>query len=140
MSTRQGVQAVIEMLAHMDAAGCERLLADLARRDPALAAEIEKGLFTFDRLREISPGELCLVWREIPPGKLALAMRKCPDELKTHVFSSFTQRGALGLHEEIQALGPQKLSEVEAAQREIVSVVKRLIDSGQIRDPKSARK
>ena len=129
---KTGVEAVVEMMQHMDGPSREKLMANLQERDPHLVAELEKRLWTFEEVRKLEPPDLQLLLREVPSKTLALALRKTSDELKQAIFSNLSKRAGQILQEDVMALGPQKLSKVEEAQAEVGRKLKALIDAGKI--------
>ncbi len=129
---KTGVEAVVEMMQHMDGPSREKLMANLQERDPHLVAELEKRLWTFEEVRKLEPPDLQLLLREVPSKTLALALRKTSDELKQAIFSNLSKRAGQVLQEDVMALGPQKLSKVEEAQAEVGRKLKALIASGKI--------
>ena len=70
--------------------------------------------------------------REVPQDKLLLALKSAPEEVREKIFGALSERAAKMLREDLQALGPQKVSAVEGAQKEIVKIVKRLAEEGKI--------
>lgn len=122
-----GVQAVVKMLEAMDPKSREKLLMNIAREDPALAIEIEKRLLRFESLLKLEDADLQALLRELPLSLLALAMRKVSTELKDKIFRNLPKRTAQSLDENITALGPRRIKEVERAQREILQKLASLL-------------
>ncbi len=127
---KTGVQAVVEMMQHMDGPSREKLMANLQERDPHLVAELEKRLWTFEDLKKLEAADLQLLLREVPSKTLALALRKTSEEVKQAIFSNISKRAGQVLQEDVMALGPQKLSKVEEAQAEIGKKLRALIEAG----------
>jgi len=121
-----GVQAVVDMLNAMDEAGREKMLASLAKQDPKLVGELERRLFLFEDLIRLEPAKVQKLLRALPAPKLALALRKSSEELKSFLFSQMSARSAEMLKEEIQNLGPRRVSDIERVQKEIILLVKGL--------------
>lgn len=124
-----GVAAVADMLNHMDAADRERLLAEVAKRDPALATQIKDQLFTFAGLARLDDRSMQILLRGVPQSVLAVALRSAPEDLKAAVFRNLSVRTAEALREEMAASPPRKISDVHAAQSAIVAIAKTLIAS-----------
>ena len=127
-----GVKAITEMLVHMALREQDKLLENVAKRDPALVERIRAEMFRFDDFVHLSPRQMQLLVREIQPDRLALALRGVPEELQAHFFSSMSKRAAEALREDLEALGPQKASLVATAQGEVMQVAKKLEGEGKI--------
>ena len=127
-----GVKAAADILSHLDSGSRERILADILRRDPDLGRKLQQQMTIFDDLAHLPPREMQELLRDIPKYKLALAMRKCGEEIKAAIFAALSPRAADALREDIEGMGKRRLSEVEAAQAEIVEVAKRLESEGRI--------
>ncbi|HAR41721.1 MAG TPA: hypothetical protein DCS07_03690 [Bdellovibrionales bacterium] len=123
-----GVRAAANMLSGLDAAARARILANIAQRDPKLAAEIQKNLFTFEDLTRLSTWDIQKLMSKIPMNILALALRNSPQEIKDFAFQNLSERTGKILQEEIQTLGPRRVSEIEAAQEKIVALAKELLE------------
>ena len=127
-----GLQAVIDMFAVMDAPTRNRLLVDLGKRDADLVDKIRKKLLSFERLVEIDGRGIQLLLKELPQGKLALALRRASDELKSHLLSNLSTRAAANLRDEVDNLGPRRVTDVETAQAYVMEIAQRLKDEGKI--------
>ena len=122
-----GVRVAAHMLSGLDAEVRARILANIAKRDSKLAAEIQKNLFTFDDITRLSSWDIQKLLQKTPLTDLALALRNAPEEIKDFVFKNLSQRTGKLLQDEIQTLGPRRVSEIEAAQNKIVSIAKELL-------------
>lgn len=130
---QRGVLAVAEMLEFMDDAMRNRIVSEIQQRDPELMERIQTALYSFDQLTMLSAEQLQCLIRSVPQTLLALSLRKCSDELKMHLFSALSERGKKILQEEVDSLGLRKVSEIEAAQRKISEVFKKMVEEGKIR-------
>ena len=128
-----GLKAAAEMLAHLDTAAREKLLANVAERDSALADQLQKQMFVFEDLVHLPPSDLQLVLKEISQTRLALALRNVPEEVKNKLFENMSVRGGESLREEINSQGPRRVSDVESAQSEVIKIAKRLERDGKIK-------
>jgi flagellar motor switch protein FliG len=124
---KAGVQAVVDMFAVMDPAERERLLKDLAERDPGLVEQIERGIFSFERLVQLGDSLVRELLKAVEPKRLALALKKAPEDVEALIFRNLSERAGAILKEEIQALGPQRLTDVKHAQAEIAKVAHKLL-------------
>ena len=89
-------------------------------------------MFVFENLNDIDDRSIQLLLREIQSDSLILAMKGASPELREKIFKNMSQRAAELLREDLEARGPVRLSEVEAEQKEILKIVRRLADEGQI--------
>lgn len=127
-----GARPVAEMLSMVDRATEERLLAKLSEVDPEIAEKVRKHMLSFEDLGKIDDRAMQVLGREVPKEKWVLALRTASEEFKAKVFKNMSERAAALLKEEMEASGPVRLREVEAAQKEIVEIARRLEAEGQI--------
>lgn len=127
-----GVGSAAEMMNLLDPETRDRILTELAARDPETARRIRDRMFTFEELLKMPSTELQKVVRMIPSRKFALALRGLPTETLAPVFAAISQRGGEALREEIQALGPQKVTVVQESRRDIAQMVLKLIADGKL--------
>ncbi len=130
-----GVEAVAEVLNRMDRTMGTTLLEDIEKREPEMVEKIRELMFVFDDLVQLSDRDLQLIVKDVPRNLLVLAMKTVSPELKEKIFANISKRAAGMLQEDLDALGPMRLSEVEKAQREIVEIVRKLESAGQITMP-----
>jgi flagellar motor switch protein FliG len=127
-----GVPSVAEILNVTDRATERSLLENLAQEDPDLVEEIRRLMFVFDDILKLTDKDLQTVLKNVETSQWALALKKSSDDLKTKIFGNLSTRAAELLKEEMEYLGPTKLSEVERVQQQIVDVVRRLEDAGEV--------
>ena len=127
-----GVGAVAEMLNVAERATERALMEQLAQEDAELVEEIRRLMFVFEDLAKFADKDLQIVMKNVETSQWATALKGCSNELRDKVFKNMSSRAADMLKEEIGYLGPVKLSAVEAKQQEIVDVVRRLEDSGEL--------
>lgn len=120
------------LLSALDQDHRERILQEIAVQNPELAAQLRKGLFTFKQVLALESVELQLVIRSHPPRLFALALRGLEADQKKNLYSKLSERQARALEDEIQALGPQKLSDVKQAQEKIIEQARELHEKGEI--------
>ena len=99
---------------------------------PEKAQKILDEMFVFENLLDIDDRGIQLLLREIQSDSLILAMKGASEPLREKIFKNMSQRAAEMLKEDLESKGPVRLSEVEAEQKEILKVVRRLADEGQI--------
>ncbi|QNM98287.1 flagellar motor switch protein FliG [Chitinimonas koreensis] len=100
--------------------------------DPELAQRIQDKMFTFENLIDVDDRGIQLLLREISSESLIIAMKGTSEVLRNKIFKNMSQRAAEMLRDDFEAKGAVKVSEVEAEQREILKVVRRLADEGQV--------
>lgn len=127
-----GVQPVAEMLNVMDKNTETSIMSRIEEKDPILAEEIRKLMFVFEDIIKIDDRGIQVLLKEITNDKLLLALKTANEEIKNKVFKNISQRAAAMLKEDLENLGPSRLSDVEAAQQEIVNVARRLEAEGKI--------
>jgi flagellar motor switch protein FliG len=104
----------------------------IREHDADLAQKILDQMFTFDNLNELDDRAIQLLLREIQSESLIVALKGSDQALRDKIFKNMSGRAAETLREDLEAKGPVRISEVEAEQREILKVVRRLADEGQI--------
>ncbi|MDA0191254.1 MAG: flagellar motor switch protein FliG [Proteobacteria bacterium] len=127
-----GVRTVAEILNFMGTANETTVIDSIREYDPDLAQKILDEMFVFENLLDIDDRSIQLLLREIQSDSLILAMKGASPELREKIFKNMSQRAAEMLREDLEARGPVRVSEVEAEQKEILKIVRRLADEGQI--------
>ena len=128
-----GVEPVAEMLNTMDKTTETNIMARVEEKDPELAEEIKKLMFVFEDLMLLDDRGMQTLLKEVPNDKLLIALKTAPDDIKGKILKNMSTRAAQLLQEDLANLGPQRLSEVEGAQSEIVNIAKRLEGEGKIK-------
>jgi flagellar motor switch protein FliG len=127
-----GVKVAANILNFMDSGQDEVLLGAIGEVDSELGTRIRDLMFVFDNLAEIDDRAMQAVLREISSEQLALALRGAEARVREKITGNMSQRAAEILIEDMEARGPVRLAEVEAAQKEILAVVRRMADNGDI--------
>ncbi len=127
-----GVSPIAEMLNVMDKGTEQGIMAKVEERDPQLAEEIRRLMFVFEDIIFIDDRGMQTLLKEVPNDKLTIAMKTAPEEIKEKIFRNISKRAADLLREDLQAMPPVRLSDVETAQQEIVNVAKRLEAEGKV--------
>lgn len=127
-----GVHTVAEILNNIGSANETSVLDAIREYDPDLAQQILDEMFVFENLLDVDDRSLQVILREIQSESLILAMKGASPELREKIFKNMSQRAAEMLREDLESRGPVRLSEVEAEQKEILKIVRRLSDEGQI--------
>lgn len=125
-----GVRAVAEMFNRLDSATSKEILDTIEGEDPNLAETIRHLMFVFEDLLLIDQNGIKEVLARVDRKLLTVALKGTSDQLKNHFMQCMSQRGAEMLREDMEALGPVKIKEVEAAQQQIIAVVRQLEAEG----------
>ena len=132
MSNVGGVRTAAQILNHMETGLESEVLDNIKELAPDVGQSIQDVMFVFDNLADLVDRDIQTILREISSGSLVLALKTASEKVKQRIFSNMSKRAAQMLMEDLEAKGPVKLSEVETAQKEILSTVRRLADAGDI--------
>ncbi|MCH6255827.1 flagellar motor switch protein FliG [Puniceicoccaceae bacterium K14] len=132
MNKSGGVRMVAELLNTLDKEDSKSILANIEERNPTLGGEIRKKMFNFDDLIRLELPDLQRIMREVDSGDLTIALKSASDALRDFILQAVSKRAAETLKEELEMMGPVKLTEVEAAQERIIQVVRRLEEQEEI--------
>lgn len=120
MAKIKGFESALEALRALDSQSQERILADILKKDPEMANKLRKNLVVFEDLLKVNPKGLQQLFQAVPDAKWVLALRNKNKEFIDLLLQSLAMRKKDLIVAAIGHLGPQPLSKVEAAQREIV--------------------
>lgn len=127
-----GVKEVAEILNRIERATEKNIMSELEERDPELADEIARLMFTFDDLIYVDDSGIQKALREIEQKDLALALKQANEDVKEKILRNMSSRAREMIQEEMEYMGPVRLRNVEEAQQKIVGVVRRLEEAGEI--------
>lgn len=127
-----GVEKVVDMFNHFDRSREKQILDKLDVIKPPLAEVIRKHLFTFEDFVHLDDRGIQAIMREVSNDTLTLAMKTATDELKDKIFRNISSRAAEMIKEDLEVMGPVRLSDVERAQSEIIKIVRRMEEEGQL--------
>ncbi len=127
-----GVKTAAEIINMMGTQIESSVIESIRDFDPELAQKIMDKMFIFEDLLKLDGKAIQLVLKEVATDQLIVALKGATTELRELVLSNMSSRAAEALREDLEARGPIRLSEVEAQQKEILKVVRRLSDEGQI--------
>lgn len=127
-----GTRVAAEILNFMPAALETTVIANVRDFDPEIAQKIQDEMFTFDNLIDLDDRAIQLLLREVQSESLIVALKGTEPDLRERIFKNMSTRAAEMLREDLDAKGPVRVSEVEAEQKEILKIVRRLADEGQI--------
>jgi flagellar motor switch protein FliG len=120
------------MLNLADRATEKGILETLEADDPDLVEQIRRLMFVFEDILLVNDKGIQSMLKEIDNDELALALKTASPEMKQKVFQNMSERASQLIKEDMEYMGPVRLSDVEAAQQRIVDVVRRLEDAGEI--------
>ncbi len=127
-----GVKCTADIMNFLDTSTESQLIESIKELDEDLAQEIQDLMFVFDNLVEVDDRGIQALLREVSSETLILALKGADDGVKEKVFANMSKRAAELLKDDLEARGPVKVSEVEAAQKEILSITRRMAEAGEI--------
>jgi flagellar motor switch protein FliG len=127
-----GVSNVAEMLNVIDRATERSLLENLAQEDPDLVEEIRRLMFVFEDISKLPDRDIQTLLKNVESSQWAMALKGASEELKDKILNNMSKRASDLLKEEMEYLGPVRLSTVEQTQQQIVDAIRRLEDAGEI--------
>ena len=110
----------------------QRIMKTLGEKDRNLAKEIQESMFTFDTLILMDDRSMQTLLRNVDQEILIIALKGTEDELKDKIFSCMSQRASANIRDEMEVLGPLRLTEVQEAQKAIINVARTMSDEGTI--------
>jgi flagellar motor switch protein FliG len=127
-----GVRAAAEILNFLSGENEASVMTNLKNYDGDMAQKIMDEMFVFDNIMDIDDRGIQVMLREVQSESLIVALKGANQDLREKIFKNMSQRAAEMMREDLESKGPVRLSEVEAQQKEILQVVRRLADEGQI--------
>lgn len=127
-----GVRAVSEMFNRLDSAISQEILDRIQVHDASLVESVRQLMFVFEDLHTIDETGIKELINRVDRKLLTIALKGTSDKLRTHFFSGMSQRAADMLREDMDALGPTKIKDVETAQQQIIAMVRQLESEGVI--------
>ena len=127
-----GVAAVAEILNVIDRATERSLLENLAQEDPDLVEEIRRLMFVFEDITKLPDRDIQTLLKNVDSSQWAMALKGASEELKEKILNNMSKRASDLLREEMDYLGPVRLSNVEQTQQQTVDIIRKLEDAGEI--------
>jgi len=127
-----GIKRAADIMNLMDRSAEGVLMDNIKSQDPELATGIEDLMFVFDNLREIDDKGIQSLLREVSSDVLVTALKGADEEVKNKILGNMSKRAAELLLDDLEAKGPVRVSEVEAAQKDIITIARRMAESGEI--------
>jgi len=127
-----GLKSAANIMNYLDTAIEGQLMDAIREQDEEMSQQIQDLMFVFDNLVDVDDKGIQAILREVQQDALLKAIKGADEELKNKIMRNMSKRAAEMLTDDLEALGPVRISEVETAQKEILSVARRLSDSGEI--------
>ena len=127
-----GVKKAADILNFTDSSIESGILDNITDVDPELSQPIQDLMFVFDNLLEVDDRGIQALLREVQSDSLITALKGADDQLKEKFFKNMSRRAAEMMRDDLEAKGPVRLSDVEAAQKEVLAVARRMADAGEI--------
>ncbi|MCX7695796.1 MAG: flagellar motor switch protein FliG [Caloramator sp.] len=131
-ATIGGVQTLVDILNNVDRATEKSIIEELDRYQPELAEKIRDSMFVFEDIITLDNASIQRILREVDMKVLALALKGCSEDVSNIIYSNMSKRAAQTLKEDLEFMGPVRLIDVEKAQQQIVSIIRRLDEAGEI--------
>jgi flagellar motor switch protein FliG len=131
-SSLGGVRAAAEILNFMSGEQEGSVMDNIKNYDNDMAQKIMDEMFVFDNVIDIDDRGIQLLLREVQSDMLIIALKGASQDLREKIFKNMSQRASEMMREDLESKGPVRLSEVEAQQKQILQIVRRLSDEGQI--------
>ena len=127
-----GVKAAAQIMNFMKGEDEQKIFKEVAKFSKNLMTEIQEAMFVFDNLIKSDDKSLQMILRSVETEDLVLAMKGADEVLRDKLFSCMSQRAAANIQDEMEALGPVRLTEVQEAQKRIINSARRMSDEGTI--------
>jgi len=135
-TTTGGVQNVVDILNSVDRGTEKHIMDELDRSNPELSEEIRKRMFVFEDIVNLDNRSIQRIIREIDNSQWALALKGASEEVKEVIFANMSKRLVEMIKEDIDFMGPVRVRDIEEAQQNIVNVIRRLEEDGEIITPR----
>ncbi|PCJ37041.1 MAG: flagellar motor switch protein FliG [Moraxellaceae bacterium] len=127
-----GTKCAADIMNFLDTATEANLMENIREADEDLAQEIQDLMFVFDNLGDVDDRGIQALLREVSSESLMLALKGADEQITEKIFANMSKRAAELLRDDLEAQGPVKISDVEGAQKEILSIARRMADAGEI--------
>ncbi len=127
-----GIDAVVGILNHVKNNIDSDILEEMEQVDPDMAEEIRKKMFTFENLVSLDGRSLQMILREVSNDSLTMALKTASEQMKEKIFANMSARAADVIRDDLEAMGPVRLSEVEIMQQSIVKIAMKLEEEGKL--------
>ena len=132
MTTLGGVETLVGILNSVDRTTEKNITEGLEREDAELADKVKSSMFVFEDIISLDDVSIQRILREVEASDLSLALKGCSEEVANAIYRNQSKRAAASLKEDMEFLGPVRITDVEKAQQKIVSIIRRLDDANEI--------
>lgn len=132
MEKAGGVETVAEILNLADRSTEKAIMEGLEAEDPDLVEQIRRLMFVFEDILKVNDKGIQSVLKEVENSELALALKTASEGLRNKIFKNMSERAASLIKEDMEYMGPVRVSDVESAQQRVVDIVRRLEDAGEV--------
>jgi len=127
-----GIKRTADIMNFLESSTESQLIEAIREMDEDLSSKIEDLMFVFDNLSEVDDRGIQALLREVSSEVLILALKGADDDIKEKIFRNMSKRASELLQDDLEAKGPVRISEVEGAQKEILTIARRMADAGEI--------
>ncbi|WP_325891970.1 flagellar motor switch protein FliG [Grimontia sp. NTOU-MAR1] len=127
-----GLKAAADIMNYMDNSLESALMEQIGQTDEEMASQIQDLMFVFDNLADVDDRGIQAILKDVPQEALLKALKGAEEGLRDKILGNMSKRAAEMLQDDLEAMGPIRVADVEAAQKEILSVARKLADSGEI--------
>lgn len=127
-----GIETLVNVLKHSSRITEKTIIEALEDSAPEIAEQVKKRMFVFENIAQLDDRSIQRILREVEVRDLALALKATPENVKEVILRNMSQRAAAMLREDMEAMGPVRLRQVEEAQARIVAVIRRLDEAEEI--------
>jgi len=131
-ATLGGVKRAADIMNYLDSSVEGQLMDAIRDVDEDLSSQIEDLMFVFDNLADVDDRGIQVLLREVSSDVLVLALKGADEAIKEKVFKNMSKRAGELLRDDLEAKGPVRISEVEGAQKEILTIARRMAEAGEI--------
>ena len=131
-ATLGGVKRAADIMNYLDSSVEGQLMDAIRDVDEDLSSQIEDLMFVFDNLADVDDRGIQVLLREVSSDVLVLALKGADDAIKEKIFKNMSKRAGELLRDDLEAKGPVRVSEVEGAQKEILTIARRMAEAGEI--------
>lgn len=135
-TTTGGIQAVVDILNSVDRGTEKHIMEDLDMRDAELGEEIRRRMFVFEDIISLDNRSIQRIIREIDNSQWAIALKGASEEVKDLIFTNMSKRLVEMIKEDIEFMGPVRIRDIEDAQQNIVNIIRKLEEDGEIITPR----
>jgi len=127
-----GVEGIVEIINLVDRSTEKSIVESLEETDPELAEEIKKRMFVFEDIVILDDKAIQRIMRDVDQAELSKALKAVDAEVQEKIYKNMSKRAAASLKEDMDFLGPLRMKDVEEAQQKVVSIIRKLEESGEI--------